>query len=211
MDNPYKVPAPVSPGEAQNNIFNKLLSEEILAVLQYKMMEHWAKHYRYGKLVTFIKQIRLQEEEHIDELTEKAFELGFLINYEVSKTPVEDSGEVIVSNIDAEEIIEKLVALEKAACSSYTEALETETAKNNPTVADLFKHILAEEEVHTADAVAEMMKIEKLGDDDWLTTLVEHKEPKGFRMPKENAISTSNKKLLNVFMKRENSWGKYQY
>ena len=95
--------------ESPTEIFNKLISEEILAVLQYKLMAHWCMFNRYQKLAYLIDNIRKEEEEHIEELTEKAFQLNLFsdIKYFISTDEVANDGDIITADLTPEIIIEK--------------------------------------------------------------------------------------------------------
>lgn len=166
--------------ESPHETFNKLISEEILAVLQYKLMAHWCMFNRYQKLAYLIDNIRKEEEEHIEELTEKAFQLNLFsdIKYFISTDEVANDGDIITADLTPEIIIEKFNSLEQSAINSYIHAInDSEIAKEDPSVAELFKHILDEEKQHDAIVEAELKKLSTLGSNDWLTTLVESKKP----------------------------------
>ena len=121
-----------------------------------------------------------EEEEHIEELTEKAFQLNLFsdIKYFISTDEVANDGDIITADLTPEIIIEKFNSLEQSAINSYIHAInDSEIAKEDPSVAELFKHILEEEKQHDAIVEAELKKLSTLGSNDWLTTLVESKKP----------------------------------
>ena len=186
-------------------LFNKLISEEILAILEYKLISQYLKFSRLTKLANLIDDIIKDEEEHLTELTERAMQLELEISYFSSGKPelaeFKDNG---ILQPDA--IIKKLVKLEDDAVNSYKEALDEDCIEADPTTKQLFKHILEEEYNHDSSFDAEVKKMTYLGVKDWTTTLTEAdkniKTQYGFNVPKAGAHSEATYNLLETLRKR---------
>lgn len=186
-------------------LFNKLLSEELLAVFQYKMLSHWLKFNRYAKLCKLINDVIKQEEEHIEELTERALQLNLNISYTLYQD-AEKAYTQIVSNITPTQLINTLTKLEDDAIVSYKNALDEDCILDDPTTKQLFKHILEEEYEHDSSFEAELKKLNQLGENDWLTTLVESRvSARGFNIP-EHKLGKQMSAIAKAMFKRRQSW-----
>lgn len=157
-------------------IFEKLISEELLAYEQYKLFARWYKFNNYKRLISSLENTAKDEEEHIDELIDMAWKRNIDIKiFLPNDLKLKDNCESIESSgLTPDNIISKVVILEDAAIESYREAIELLKQDKEPdeVVIQLFKHILEEEENHKRNFNAELFKLTVMSKADFATTLI---------------------------------------
>ncbi len=189
----------------QKNLFRKLIGEEILASLSYSLFYHWLLKNKFTKLAEIIIDIKYEEDEHIQELTERAFELDFVPDYTLAQEIISEANMSITNLKDTVNyILTKTASLEADAVASYKDAIKVyedlPAAEQDTTTLELFKHILSEEEKHFSDIAVQGNKEVELGLD-YLTVITEAK--RDFvndimnRQVNEFAVSNKSKKLID--------------
>jgi bacterioferritin len=134
---------------------NKALKGELTAINQYflhaKMLEDWG----VSKLAAHEKAESIEEMVHAEKLIDRILLLEGLPN-------LQDLGKLKIGE-NVVEVIKSDMALEKDGIKGYREGIAVAEKAGDYVTADLFKAILAEEEVHLDHQETQLKMIEDMG------------------------------------------------
>lgn len=144
---------------------NKLLAAERAAIIQYGVHESKASFAGYVKLASLIGARGMAEYEHTGELQKRILEMGGSIEPTV--------GEVkIAEEFDVEAFLNNDMKAEEEAVEDYAKACKSAVEAGDFLSFSLLSHILVEEREHMRLIQAEKLKIDQMGMDNYLGTLV---------------------------------------
>jgi bacterioferritin (cytochrome b1) len=144
---------------------NKLLASERAAIIQYGAHEAKALFAGYVKLACLIAARGKAEYEHTEELQKRILEMGGGIEPTV--------GEVkIAEEFDIEAFLNNDMKAEEEAVEDYAKACKSAVEAGDFLSFNLLTHILGEEREHMRVIQAEKLKIDQMGLDNYLGSLV---------------------------------------
>ncbi len=143
---------------------SEALSEELTAINQYFLHAEMCEDMGYGKLFAAIKKESIDEMKHAELLIERILFL--------KGQP--DMSRYLKINIGRKvpEMLKNDQKLEEGAVKMYNKAIKTAVAAGDNGTADLFKQLLADEELHYDWITEQIEMIEDIGIQNYLTLQV---------------------------------------
>jgi len=144
---------------------NHALKEELTAINQYFLHAEMCENWHYKKLGSFIKKQSIDEMKHAEALIERILFLdGSPTLTEAMKLNV---GQTVKDQIEGD------LKLEVDAVAMYNAAIKLAREEGDNTSADLFEHLLKDEEKHVDWLEAQVHLIKEIGYERYLSQQME--------------------------------------
>ena len=143
---------------------NKVLTNELTAINQYFLHARMCKDWGYEKLASKIHAESIDEMKHASQLVDRILYLEGLPNLQrLGKLNI---GENVKEQLKAD------LELENTAIPDLRDGIEACFKHNDHGTRELLEHILTSEEEHVDWIESQLHKIEELGYNNYLTTVV---------------------------------------
>jgi len=140
---------------------NEALQEELLAINQYFLHAEMCENWKYEALAKFIKKESIEEMHHAEKLLERILFLD--------GSPTMTGPKALKVGKNVKEQLESDLALELDAVKMYNRFVKLAADAGDNASAELFKHILEEEEGHVDWLEAQLHLIDEIGYERYLS------------------------------------------